>query len=92
MELSDIQQKILNNVCRYLKKGGKLLFSTCTIDHYENEDNVKRFLKENPDFTPVDFSAFVKEDLKEEAKKGYLRLLPGIHSCDGFFISIFEKN
>lgn len=92
MGLSDIQQKILNNVCRYLKKGGKLLFSTCTIDHYENEDNVKRFLKENPDFTPVDFSAFVKEDLKEEAKKGYLRLLPGIHSCDGFFISIFEKN
>ena len=90
-ELADVQLNILNNVSRYLKKGGKLLFSTCTISHYENTDNVYRFLAANSNFSICDFSSKVPEKFKEKAKKGYLQLVPGRDDCDGFFISIFEK-
>ena len=88
--LAEIQKKILNNVCQYVKPGGRLVFSTCTIDVYENEDNVAWFLEKHKEFSPVDLSnAPVKIDTQT---KGYMQLLPGIHPCDGFFISVFEKS
>ncbi len=88
--LAEIQKKILNNVCQYVKPGGRLVFSTCTIDVYENEDNVAWFLEKHKEFSPVDLSnAPVKIDTQQ---KGYMQLLPGIHPCDGFFISVFEKS
>ncbi|MBQ4120155.1 MAG: 16S rRNA (cytosine(967)-C(5))-methyltransferase RsmB [Clostridia bacterium] len=49
--LPQIQYEILNNAKKYLKKGGRLLFSTCTLRKAENEEIVERFLKENPDFS-----------------------------------------
>ncbi len=91
MDLADVQLAILNNVKKYLKKGGKLLYSTCTISRYENQDNVKRFLEQNPEFSLCDFGALLPEALREEVRKGYLQLLPGIHDGDGFFISILKK-
>ena len=48
--LCEIQSKILNNAVKYLKKGGKLLYSTCTLRKKENEDIVNAFLNENKDF------------------------------------------
>lgn len=88
--LAEIQKKILDNVCQYVKPGGRLVFSTCTIDVYENEDNVAWFLEKHKEFSPVDLSnAPVKIDTQQ---KGYMQLLPGIHPCDGFFISVFEKS
>lgn len=88
--LAQIQKKILDNVCQYVKPGGRLVFSTCTIDVYENEDNVAWFLEKHKEFSPVDLSnAPVKIDTQQ---KGYMQLLPGIHPCDGFFISVFEKS
>ena len=67
-----------------------MVFSTCTIDVYENEDNVAWFLEKHKEFSPVDLSnAPVKIDTQT---KGYMQLLPGIHPCDGFFISFFEKS
>ena len=88
--LAEIQKKILDNVCQYVKPGGRLVFSTCTIDVYENEDNVAWFLEKHKEFSPVDLSnAPVKIDTQT---KGYMQLLPGIHPCDGFFISVFEKS
>ncbi len=88
--LAEIQKKILDNVCQYVKPGGRLVFSTCTIDVYENEDNVAWFLEKHKEFSPVDLSnSPVKIDTQQ---KGYMQLLPGIHPCDGFFISVFEKS
>jgi 16S rRNA (cytosine967-C5)-methyltransferase len=52
--LADIQQKILINASKYLKSGGKLIYSTCTLSRYENEDNIKQFLDENKDFILID--------------------------------------
>lgn len=52
--LADIQQKILINASKYLKLGGELVYSTCTLSKYENEDNIKKFLDKNKDFILID--------------------------------------
>ena len=86
-ELSEIQRSILNAVCDYVKEGGVLMYSTCTIHPYENEDNVRLFLKEHPEFEIENLKDKVCDELKTGvSKEGWLQTLPGIHKCDGFFI------
>ncbi len=80
--LPDIQLAILENACRYVKKGGTLVYSTCTVFPEENEDNIKRFLDRHPEFSLCPCSA---GDL--EIPKGYITLLPHTHPTDGFFIA-----
>ena len=83
-ELSSLGLKILNNAARYLKSGGKMLFSTCTTEYEENENTLFEFLKENPEF-------HLKKILCSRDNQGYLTLLPHRDNCDGFFISLLEK-
>lgn len=94
-QLSRLQREILNNVCRYVKKGGRLLFSTCTLNPEENEENVRIFLKEHMDFKAVDFFAALPASLqRESAREGCIQILPGDDAgfCSGgFFISLFER-
>lgn len=52
-ELVSLQRKMLETVCQYVKAGGTLLYSTCTMDKMENEDNVTWFLKQHPQFELV---------------------------------------
>ncbi len=80
--LPDIQLAILENACRYVKRGGTLVYSTCTILPEENEENVARFLSRHPEFSLVPFSVG-----GIEANKGYLTLLPDEYPTDGFFIA-----
>jgi len=49
-ELAELQREILHTVQHYVKAGGVLMYSTCTINPQENEDNVRVFLKEHPEF------------------------------------------
>jgi ribosomal RNA small subunit methyltransferase B len=85
-----LQQEILENVCKYVKQGGYLAYSTCTINRAENADNVNKFLENHKDFKQVDLNEKVKH-LNGIYKNGLnLQLLP-INDCDGFFISIFQK-
>ena len=79
--LPDIQLDILKNQSRYVKRGGVLLYSTCTVLREENEDVVSRFLAENDAFVPEEF-----QTVFGASKNGHLTLLPGIHGTDGFFI------
>ncbi len=90
-ELQKLQREILTVVSDYVKPGGKLVFSTCTVTREENVDNV-RWITEQLPFQPLDLSAALPEGLKTAtAKDGYVQLLPGVHPCDGFFISVFRK-
>ena len=91
-ELCKLQKKILENAVRYVKKGGTLMFSTCTVNHRENNDNFM-WLKEACGLRPVDFSGELKAPLSNEAsvKEGYLQLIPGKHLTDGFFVAKFCK-
>ncbi len=84
--LPDIQLAILENACRYVKSGGVLVYSTCTLFPEENEDNVARFLSRHPEFTPCDFTV---GDLSSES--GMLTLTPDRHGTDGFFVAKFIK-
>ena len=85
--LPEIQLAILENCSKYVKDGGILVYSTCTVLPEENELNVAKFLSSHPEFTPVDFAV---GDVKSE--HGMLSLAPDIHETDGFFVAKFIKN
>lgn len=90
-ELVSLQRQILKNAAAYVKPGGILLFSTCTVSRKENEENRQWILEKLP-FVPEDISCLVPEEFEKEAKEGVLRLLPGVHKTDGFYIAKFRKN
>lgn len=89
--LADLQKDILTVVTRYVKPGGMLIYSTCTINRAENEDQAA-WLTENFPFRPVDLAGRLGPAVQEiSMNDGYLQLLPGRYPCDGFFIAAFQK-
>ena len=91
-ELVQLQRKILSVVHKYVKPGGILLYSTCTINNDENLSNVKWFI-DNYDFEMDSLVPFVSKNIKANSlEHGYLQLLPGIHNTDGFFIARMKKS
>lgn len=83
-----LQRQILSCVQAYVKPGGTLMYSTCTVNPGENEENVYWFLEKYPQFRLADITDRLCEELKESVTdKGCLQLLPGIHKSDGFFIA-----
>ncbi len=89
LDLPPLQYKILSRASRYVKTGGVLVYSTCTLLPEENEENVRKFLSEHPDFILEDFSSRGREPLRSEG--GMLTLLPQRDGCDGFFIARLKK-
>jgi len=98
-ELAKLQREILQTVSKYVKPGGCILFSTCSITTSENKENSDFILKELG-FKPADLSGFLPGAVIEAAKankdfemleKGRLQLLPGIYDCDGFYIARFVR-
>lgn len=90
--LSKLQMKILNNAKNYVKIGGTLVYSTCTLEKEENIDLIKEFLKANSNFRLVNMEDMVKKSENlETLEKGYIQLYPHIHNTDGFFISKMIK-
>ncbi|MCI6858323.1 MAG: 16S rRNA (cytosine(967)-C(5))-methyltransferase RsmB [Eubacterium sp.] len=86
-----LQREILSVVWRYVKPGGEFLFSTCTINREENEENV-RWIAENTPLIPISIEEKLPDVLKKRTgEKGYLQLIPGVDHCDGFFISKFRR-
>lgn len=89
--LAGLQRDILSVVWRYVKPGGILVYSTCTISRRENEENRAWFLEQFP-FEPADIEGRLGERIREETlKQGYVQILPGIHPCDGFFLAVFRR-
>lgn len=82
-ELPQLQLKILENQARYVKEGGLLLYSTCTVLRTENEDVVNAFLTRHGDFTtePLPLPGVFPKN-----ETGMLTLIPGQYDTDGFFI------
>lgn len=86
-----LQKSIMENVWQYVKPGGVLLYSTCTINPEENENMVKYLMEEYP-LKPEALDPFLPKVLHSETTaKGYLQLLPGVHEGDGFFIARFRR-
>lgn len=90
-ELQTLQRQMLDVVSQYVKLGGTLLYSTCTINPMENEEN-RAYIIESLGFEPVSIDAYLPEELRgETTKDGYLQLIPSLHETDGFFISKYRK-
>ena len=85
--LPEIQARILANCAQYVKKGGTLVYSTCTILQRENEDVVRAFLTENPEFEAVSWT----HPVCGERADGMVTLLPPVHNTDGFFIAKMHR-
>lgn len=91
-EITLLQKEIIRQAVSYVKPGGTLLYSTCTINPLENEKMAEWILQEFP-VKAEDLSEAVKGlPHCETAEKGYVQLLPGVHDTDGFFFAKFKKN
>ncbi len=89
--LVTLQRNILRMAGSYVKPGGILMFSTCTIHRAENEENVS-WIKEHLPFESVSLEDRLPQEIAAlTAAEGYVQLLPGIHDTDGFFIAKFQK-
>ena len=87
--LPELQKSILWNQARYVKKGGVLLYSTCTLLPRENEEIVAAFLDAHPEFS---LEKLALPPVFPENETGMLTLLPGQRDTDGFFISKMRRN
>ena len=87
-QLVKFQRNILSVVSQYVKPGGTLVFSTCTVNTFENDDNVE-WIEQNLPFRRKAFDKQVPAALRSE--KGYIQIFTGDYGMDGFFISTFEK-
>ena len=82
VRLPEIQRAILDNASRYLKSGGVLVYSTCTLLPEENQNNIEEFLRDHPEFSLSPWSVG-----SLECESGMMTLMPHVHGTDGFFIA-----
>lgn len=102
--IAALQREILDSVCSYVKHGGYIVYSTCTLNFAENEENV-RYIKDKG-FAAEDITGMLPKELLEDAKKagkdiydklledakgGMLTLIPGVYECDGFFVAKLKR-
>ena len=87
-ELPELQLQILKNQARYIKKGGVLIYSTCTLVRAENEGVVEAFLKDNDEFA---LEPLPLPDTFPKNESGMLALVPGEYDTDGFFIARLRR-
>ncbi len=91
-DLIRMQKKMLRLSSGYVKPGGKLIYSTCTINKSENIEVVREFLSDNRQFELESLKGLVPESLIcKNAQEGYLELFPNIHGTDGFFVARMRK-
>lgn len=89
-EITELQRQILNNVWQYVKKGGTLMYSTCTMNPEENEKMVA-WMEEQFPLKREKIDSLLPEELALSVQNNTLQLKPGIHDCDGFFITKLKR-
>ena len=87
-KLQDLQYSIMCISSRYLKIGGVMVYSTCSLNPNENEKIVEKFLTEHDNFEGV---RVLSDISRYGVDTDYLTLMPHIHGCDGFFISAVRR-
>ena len=90
--VTTIGRQILTTVAPLVKKGGAIVYSTCTVNLKENDKQVEQFLKDYPQFSlDKTFHHRLPEALRNQEKPGMLQLFPGELRTDGFFIARLIK-
>jgi 16S rRNA (cytosine967-C5)-methyltransferase len=94
-EAAHLQRQLLVQAAGWVKKGGKLVYATCSLEREEGEEQVETFLAANPDFAidPVRIDELPAGIVPDQ--RGWVRILPGAleeqGGCDGFFIARFAR-
>lgn len=83
-QLPTLQLQILENAALYVKNGGRLIYSTCTLNKAENEKVCIKFLEKHQDFVSTAV-------LKNQSDECFLTLMPHKNGSDGFFVAAFER-
>lgn len=90
-DIAAIQRALIDQAVKYVKKGGRLVYSTCTISEPENEAMV-RYIKEKHGLVLQSIMPYMPEHLKGAVKEeGMIQILPQMADTDGFFIASFKK-
>jgi 16S rRNA (cytosine967-C5)-methyltransferase len=88
---------------RRVRPGGRLVYSTCSLEHEENSEVIEKALHEEKSFRPVNCGeelerlrsdgelALNEGDIDSLVRGQYLGTIPGIQPCDGFFAAVIEK-
>ena len=79
-----LQEELIEEAANMVKKGGRLVYSTCSLEPEENMEQVNKFLAKYDAFELDDLSEFLPEEVLIEGGKAY-QTLPHIHGCDGHF-------
>lgn len=82
-----LQLEILQNAAQYVKAGGRLVYSTCTIEQAENHYLIEEFLANNHEWQRVPFAHPISEEMVDE-----LQILPQVDNIDGFYICVLERS
>lgn len=85
----ELQRNILDNVSKYVKKGGFLVYSTCTVNKKENEEQVERLVSDG--LFEYSKLKFLPDVLKDRENNGCLTLMQGIDDSDGFFMAVLKR-
>jgi 16S rRNA (cytosine967-C5)-methyltransferase len=101
LRLQAYQLEILRSAMKPARVGGRIVYSTCSLEPEENEQVIDKVLNENSEFRVIDARSRLLElqssgelawrDIDSLVSGPYLRTLPGVHPCDGFFAAIIEK-
>lgn len=89
--LCQLQSKILGNVIGHLKRGGVLVYSTCTLTQDENERVVESFLLEHEEFELEDAARYLPDEARHMVRGKYFQALPHRDNTDGFFAARMRK-
>ena len=89
-ELTELQAKLLDTVCGYVKPGGTLVYSTCSILKDENERQAERFLERHPEFEEIPLPESIPEKYRERRARG-LQLLEHRDGLEGFYLIRMRK-
>jgi 16S rRNA (cytosine967-C5)-methyltransferase len=90
--LTSVQFQLLDEASKLVKKGGRLVYSTCSIDHDENEQVSKKFLESHPDFqADIEIINRVPKLVQPFVQNHMIQILPQDLGSDGFFIACFRK-
>jgi len=90
-ELTVKQAAILASASRLLKKGGRLVYATCSILPEENQHIVQAFLATHPDFVLLPAGEVLQQQKIALEMGDYLELRPHLHATDGFFAAVLER-
>jgi 16S rRNA (cytosine967-C5)-methyltransferase len=93
-DLAAIQREILDQAAALVKPGGRLVYSTCTLEPEENQEQLHSFLERHPEFEAVSHRAFLPETVIQHAHdpdSKWLTILPVIDGGDGFFMGRLQR-